>query len=65
MKLEPYHSQEDKDKWKIVRRDTLQDVPYDKLISADEETGECSFVIGGETKSQSFGFRGIKLCGKR
>jgi hypothetical protein len=53
MKLESYHSSEDKKKWKIVRADSLTDVEGD-IVTADEATGECSLHIGGETKTLSF-----------
>lgn len=50
MKLESFHSADDKRRWKIV--------------SADEATGECSLHIGGETKTLSFGPGGIRICGR-
>lgn len=65
MKLESFHSKEDKSRWKIVRRDTMEDIVCDEIVSADEDTGECCITIGDETKVLSFGFRGIALCGKR
>jgi hypothetical protein len=64
MKIESYHSVDDKRKWKIVRRDSCDDVPGD-IITADEETGECSIEVGGETKTLSFGPSGIRIVGRR
>jgi len=58
MKLESWHSAEDKQRWKIVRTDDYTDVPGD-IVAADEATGECSIQVGGETKTLSFGPRGI------
>jgi hypothetical protein len=60
MKLESWHSSEDKRKWKIVRTDYYTDVPGD-IITADEATGECSIFVGGEMKTRTFGPRGIKI----
>ncbi len=39
MKLESWHSTEDKRRWKIVRTDDYTDVPGE-IITADETTGE-------------------------
>ena len=49
MKLESWHSTEDKRRWKIVRTDDYTDVAGE-IITADETTGECCVHIGGETK---------------
>ncbi len=69
MKLESYHSADDKRRWKIVRTDSLTDVPGD-IISAFEESGECCLQVatpggGNETKTFSFGPRGIRIVGRR
>jgi hypothetical protein len=64
VKLESYHSVEDKKRWKIVRTDNYADVPGE-IITADETTGECCIKVGGETKTLSFGPRGIKIVGRR
>src|ERR1700746_3237258 len=64
MKLESWHSTEDKRRWKIVRTDDYTDVAGD-IITADEATGECCIQVGGETKTLSFGPRGIRVVGKR
>jgi hypothetical protein len=64
MKLESWHSTEDKRRWKIVRTDDYTDVAGD-IITADEATGECCIQVGGETKTLSFGPRGIRIVGKR
>ncbi len=63
MKLESWHSSEDKSRWKIVRTDKYTDVPGE-IVVADEETGECSLFVGGETKTLSFGPRGIRIVSR-
>lgn len=63
MKLESWHSNEDKRRWKIVRTDNYTDVPGEILI-ADEKTGECSLHVGGETKTLCFGPGGIRIVGR-
>ena len=50
MKLESWHSSEDKRRWKIVRTDNYTDVPGE-IVTADETTGECSLHVAGETKT--------------
>jgi hypothetical protein len=64
MKLESWHSTEDKRKWRIVRRDDCTDVAGE-IITADETTGECCIQVDGETKTLSFGPDGIRLVGRR
>ena len=64
MKLESWHSTEDKRRWKIVRTDDYTDVAGE-IITADEATGECCIQVGGETKTLSFGPRGIRIVGRR
>ena len=63
MRLETWHPAEDKRRWKIVRTDNYADVPGE-IVSADEATGECSVLIGGETKTLSFGAGGIRVTGR-
>jgi hypothetical protein len=72
MKLESWHSSEDKRPhdlpWaegsrKIVRTDNYTDVPGE-IVTADETTGECSLQVGGETKTLSFGPAGIRIVGR-
>ena len=63
VKLESWHSSEDKHRWKIVRTDNYTDVPGE-IVTADETTGECSLHVGGETKTLSFGPGGIRICGR-
>jgi hypothetical protein len=61
LKLESWHSDEDKIRWKVIRTDTYTDVPGN-IVSADEDTGECClYVGGGETKTLSFGPGGIRI----
>jgi hypothetical protein len=64
IKLESWHSSEDKKRWKIVRTDNYAEVPGE-IVTADETTGECSFHVGGETKTLSFGPGGIRIVGRR
>jgi hypothetical protein len=64
MKLETWHSSEDKRRWKIVRLDNYTDVPGE-IVTADETSGECSVHVGGETKTLSFGPGGIRIVGRR
>jgi hypothetical protein len=65
MKLESYHSAEEKKKWKIVRRDYCTDVPGE-IITADEATGECCIQRAGEEpQTLSFGPGGIRIVGRR
>lgn len=64
MKLESWHSSEDKHRWKIVRTDKYEDVPGE-IVTADEVTGECSVHVGGETKTLSFGPGGIRIISRR
>jgi hypothetical protein len=59
MKLESWHSTEDKRRWKLVRTDDYTDVAGE-IITADEAT-----QVGGETKTLSFGPRGIRIVGRR
>ena len=63
MRLESWHTAEDKRRWKIVRTDTYTDVAGE-IISADEETGEACVQVGGETKTLSFEPRGIRIVGR-
>jgi hypothetical protein len=64
MKIESWHSTEDKSRWKVVRTDDFTDVPGE-IVTADEDTGECSLSVGGEVKTMSFGIGGIKLVARR
>jgi hypothetical protein len=63
VKLESWHSSEDKRRWKIVRTDNYTDVAGE-IVTADETTGECSIHVGGETKALSFGPAGIRIVGR-
>jgi hypothetical protein len=68
MKLEPWHTPEDKRKWKLVRTDFGGPNGGDvegEIITADEATGECCIQVGGETKTLSFGPHGIRIVGRR
>jgi hypothetical protein len=63
MKLETWHSAEDKKKWKIVRLDNYTDVPGE-IVTADETTGECNMHDGSESKMLSFGPGGLRIVGR-
>jgi hypothetical protein len=63
MKLEDWHSTVEKMRWKIVRTDNYTEVPGE-IVRADEATGECTVIIAGETKTLSFGPRGIRIVGR-
>ena len=64
MKLESYHSPDDKRRWKLVRTDDYTDVSGE-IVTADEATGECCIQVGGQAKTLSFGPRGIRIVGRR
>jgi hypothetical protein len=64
MKFEEWQGSDLKRGWKIVRRDDCSDVAGE-IITADEDTGECRIQVGGETKTLSFGPRGIRIVGRR
>jgi hypothetical protein len=64
VKFESYDSTENKNRFKIVRRDDCTDVPG-SIITASEETGECCLQVAGETKTFSFGPSGIRIVGRR
>ena len=63
MKLESFHSIQDKSRWKIVRTDSYMDVPG-QIVTADEDSGECTIQNGGETKTLQFGPGGIRIIGR-
>jgi hypothetical protein len=63
MKLESEHATVDKRRWKIVRTDNYTEVPGE-IVTADEATGECCVIVDGETKTLSFGPRGIRIVGR-
>jgi hypothetical protein len=69
LRLESWHSPEDKKRWKIVRRDDCTDV-VGSIITADEETGECCVTVpdgnnGTQTKTLSLGPHGIRIVTRR
>ncbi len=64
MILESWHSPGDKAHWKIVRTDDYTDVPGE-IITANDATGECCLMVGGEAKTMSFGPGGIRIVGRR
>lgn len=60
MKLESWHSAEDKARWKIIRLDLFDEMPGE-IVSADEETGVCCLTYNGEKKIHEFGHAGIRI----
>jgi hypothetical protein len=60
IKLETWHSAEDKARFKLVRTDSYAEVPG-LIVTADEATGECAMFVGGETKTMQFGPGGIRI----
>jgi hypothetical protein len=64
MKLESYHSPDDKRRWKLVRTDDYTDVSGE-IVTADEATGECCIQVGGQTKTMSLGPRGLRIVARR
>jgi hypothetical protein len=60
MKIESGASAEEKKLWKVVRVDSYTDVPGD-IVSADEQSGNCTMMIAGESKNFSFGEHGIRI----
>ncbi len=64
MKLESWHSADDKAKWKVVRTDDYTDVEGE-IITADEDTGEVCLTVAGERKTLPFGPQGIRIVGRR
>ncbi len=64
MKLLPSQSADEKRRWKIVRTDSCADVPGE-IVAADEETGECSIHVDGETKTLNLGLRGLKIVERK
>jgi hypothetical protein len=63
MMIETFASSEDKRRWRIVRTDNYTDVAGE-IVTADEATGECSVMVGGETKTLSLGPGGIRIVGR-
>ena len=63
MKIEHSHPSEYKDRWRIVRRDSLTTIAGN-ILSANEETGECELLIDGEKKTFCFGPNGIRIVGR-
>jgi hypothetical protein len=62
VKLESWHSSQDKRRWKIVGTDNYTDV-LGEIVTADETTGECRLHVGCETKPLSFGSGGFRFVG--
>ena len=60
LKLEAWHSEECKRRFKVVRTDSCADVPG-TIGTADEETGEAVMMVDGFPQSLSFGQDGIRI----
>ncbi len=60
MKLEYWHTAEDKRRFKIVWTYDYSDI-LGEIETADEKTGECHIRVGGKTKEMYFGPGGIKI----
>lgn len=58
MKFESWEPEEEKRKWKIVRRDNCANVEG-RIIAADEDTGECCLFVAGGAQPFSFGPKGF------
>lgn len=71
MKLESWHTAEERARFKAVRTDDYTDIaeslPPWEIISADESTGELQVrhTGTGETKNLSRGEGGLRLCLRR
>lgn len=64
MVIESWHDNGEKSRWRIVRTDDYSDVPGE-ILSANEQTGDCILLVGGEPKSLRFGSGGIRITGRR
>ena len=63
--LECRDSDEDKSAWKIVRTEDYTDLVCEKIIYADEVSGQCSIYLNGETKNLNFGPNGLRIIPKK
>jgi hypothetical protein len=57
------HAAEDKRRWKVVRTDDYTDLPGE-IVAADEDSGECILMDGGQEKTYSRGPGGIRISGR-
>lgn len=64
MRLESWNDAAHKRRFKLVRTDDYTDVEGE-IITADSDSGECCLMVGGETKTFSFGANGIRIVGRR
>jgi hypothetical protein len=60
VKLESWHSADDKARFKVVDLRDGRDVPGE-IVIADDESGECEMLVGDEVKSLSFGPGRIRI----
>jgi hypothetical protein len=60
MILSPSDSQANKNRWKIVRLDNYTDVPGE-IVTANEDTGEFSVCVKGETRTTCLGPGAIRI----
>lgn len=64
-KLTANDSEEERGRWKIIRADTMVDVPG-LILSAYVETGICLLRQGdGSSKEYNFGSRGLRIVPAR
>ena len=63
LKIESWHSSAAKARFKIVRADSCADVPG-KIVTADEESGECLLSVDGEQKQLNFGPNGMRIISR-
>jgi hypothetical protein len=64
MKINSSQSAEIRARWKIVRKDSYKDVPGE-IMEADETTGVCTILIGGESKKMEFGANSIVILPRK
>jgi hypothetical protein len=57
MKIEESDSEEKKRRYKVVRRDTMGELPGE-IVYADDATGRCMLLViaGGEEKKETYDF---------
>ena len=60
MKITSDMPEAERKRYKLVRTDSLADVPG-PIVTADEMTGECTVVVAGEHKQYNLGPRGIRI----
>jgi len=67
MKIEKYHSEDDKKRWMVVRTDYCGPnggALDGDIVEADEESGDVVMKINGEEKTFNLGPGGVRLIGR-